>query len=110
MGNISRRQLAVLPVLALTPCVCRGTSCCVVPPLVPDAFTLAENILQIDTKKVPELRRPGGQVVLNDEARKLAVIVVRVSKSRFVAAASRCTHGGGHLTWLADLQVLHCTC
>jgi nitrite reductase/ring-hydroxylating ferredoxin subunit len=81
-----------------------------VPAAARDAVRIVPGLVTIDLARTPELGRSGGYVKVLDEARKLQILIARVSRDRFIALDQKCTHGGGALTYVHGQQHLYCTC
>jgi len=96
----------------MTPSLCAATGrpCCELPAADEASIRFGTGLVDIDLKRVPELKGRGGAVWIVNDERKIALVVVHLGGREFLAADRKCTHGGGPLTFLAKRRVLHCTC
>jgi Rieske Fe-S protein len=109
--TIPRRALLLAPVVAVAPCLCQAAQreCCTVQAAPASSVRIEPDVITLNLRDVPELRRAGGYVkIAMDE--KNDMIVVHSKKDEYHALARKCTHGGGPLTYLHKQRVLHCTC
>lgn len=98
-------------VVAAGSCTCSAGAlrdCCTVPDAT--AVRFQESLVEIDLSQTPQLEKVGSAVKIEDENRKLRLLIAHTGKNRFVAIDEKCTHGGGHLTYVHKRQVVHCTC
>jgi Rieske Fe-S protein len=112
-SSLNRRDaMRAAFIVAVGPSICAasGKVCCQVPAAGESALRLEQGLVHIDLKQAPQLTAKGGAVRVDDEQRKVRLIVVHTGKRQFVAADQKCTHGGGALTYVPKGRVLHCTC
>ncbi len=103
---ITRRTL--IGIAAAGGCLCSAAaqqpSCCLTAPVPDGSITAGPKTISIDLRQAPSLGTVGGSAMLAGQG----IIIVRPEESRYVALASKCTHGGVVVTYNHRKRFLQC--
>jgi nitrite reductase/ring-hydroxylating ferredoxin subunit len=75
------------------------------PHLSKNTYSFSQGTLLPDLIKIPEFKRNGGSVKLEEPDRKLKIIVAKTGDHAFVALRDRCSHGGRELDYFRDQSI-----
>jgi Rieske Fe-S protein len=99
---MSRRELVSSSIAAVG-------LCCVTEQAPLASFTIDNNTVRIDLRKVPAVAKKGGAVRVVDLDRDINLIVVHPDKDRFAALVRSCTHGGAQVAYSRKNKTVICS-
>ena len=103
MVKLNRRQFlkkSAMTIAVTSTCLCNLNGCATItkigntPAIIPESFTLTNNILTIDLSKETILSKVGGAVKIKHSDIPDGMIIAHVEDNRFEIASLLCTHRG----------------